>query len=115
MAPTTLVGQKTSTSAQGRMSERCGFPIKVAEMLSVLDGPQYIARVSVSSAKYIARAKQAIKRAFEVQQLDLGYSLVEVLSPCPTDWHMTPQQAVNWLEENMLPYYPLGEFKVHGV
>ena len=115
MAPTTLVGQKTSTSAQGRMSERCGFPIKVAEMLSVLDGPQYIARVSVSSAKYIARAKQAIKRAFEVQQLDLGYSLVEVLSPCPTDWPMTPQQAVNWLEENMLPYYPLGEFKVHGV
>lgn len=111
MAPTTLVGQKTATSPQGRQKEQSGYPIKVAEMLSVLDGPSYIARVSVSSAKYIGRAKAAIKKAFEIQLSGKGYALVEVLSPCPTDWHMSPPQAVKWLEENMLPQYPLKEFK----
>ena len=112
MAPTTIIGQKTTTTPVGRIAERSGNPIKVSEMLATLDGPSYIARVSVSSAKYLARAKAAIKKAFEMQLNGKGYALVEVLSPCPTDWHMTPHQAVKWLEENMLPFYPLGEFKV---
>lgn len=112
MAPTTLVGQKTSTTPSGRAIERSGYPIKVSEMLAVLDGPSYIARVSVSSAKFIGKAKAAIKKAFELQLNGQAYSLVEVLSPCPTDWHMSPPQAIKWLEENMLPHYPLGEFKV---
>ncbi len=112
MAPTSLVGQKTTTSPTGRKIERAGYPIKMAELLATLDGPAYISRVSVSSAKYVVRAKQAIRKAFETQIKGLGYSLVEVLSPCPTDWHMTPAAAIEWLEENMLPHYPLGEFKV---
>jgi 2-oxoglutarate/2-oxoacid ferredoxin oxidoreductase subunit beta len=111
MAPTTLPNQKTSTTPFGRNIERSGNPIKVSEMLAVLDGPSYIARVSVSSPKHIIKAKAAIKKAFEMQLAGKGYALVEVLSPCPTDWHMTPHQAIKWLEENMLPYYPLGEFK----
>jgi 2-oxoglutarate/2-oxoacid ferredoxin oxidoreductase subunit beta len=111
MAPTTLIGQKTTTTPVGRIQERSGNPIKVSEMLAVLDGPEYIARVSVSSPKYVIKAKAAIKKAFEINLRGGNYCLVEVLSHCPTDWHMTPHQAVKWLEENMIPHYPLGEFK----
>lgn len=112
MAPTTLVGQKTTTTPTGRMIERAGYPIRMSEMLATLDGPSYIARVSVSSAKYVIGAKKAIRKAFEMQLNGLGYSLVEILSPCPTDWHMTPQAAIKWVEEQLMPHYPLGEFKV---
>jgi 2-oxoglutarate ferredoxin oxidoreductase subunit beta len=111
MAPTTLLGQKTTTSPTGRTPERAGFPIRMSEMLATLDGAAYIARVSVSTPRYIIQAKKTVKRAFETQIRGLGYSMVEVLSPCPTDWHMTPIEATQWVEEKMIPHYPLGEFK----
>jgi 2-oxoglutarate ferredoxin oxidoreductase subunit beta len=112
MAPTSLLGQKTTTTPSGRLSERAGYPIRMSELLATLEGAAYIARVAVSSAKYVVQAKRAIKRAFETQLKGLGYSLVEVLSQCPTDWHMTPAEATKWVEEKMMTYYPLGEFKV---
>jgi len=111
MAPTTLVGQVTTTSPYGRASEHAGYPIRVTEMLSTLVGPgNYIARVSVHNPKFIRQAKKAIKNAFINQIEGKGFSLVEVLSTCPTNWGMTPVEALKWLEENMLPYYPLGEY-----
>ncbi|UCE95672.1 MAG: 2-oxoglutarate oxidoreductase [Candidatus Bathyarchaeota archaeon] len=112
MAPTTLIGQKTTTSPIGRTSERAGFPIRMAELLATLDGAAYIARVAVNSPKHIIKARRAVKKAFETQIKGLGYSMVEILSPCPTDWRMTPIEAAKWVEEKMMPYYPLGEFKV---
>jgi 2-oxoglutarate ferredoxin oxidoreductase subunit beta len=112
MAPTTLIGQKTTTSPMGRTPEQAGFPIRMCELLATLDGSAYIARVSVSNPKNIILAKKAIKKAFETQTKSLGYSMVEVLSHCPTDWHMTPIEAAKWVEEKMMPYYPLGEFKI---
>ncbi len=111
MAPTTLIGQKTKTSPQGRKHEVNGYPIKVCEMLPPLEGTAYVARVAVHKPKSIIQAKKAIKKAFEVQIKGLGFSLVEVLSACPTNWGLSPIEAVTWLEENMIPYYPLGEFK----
>ncbi len=111
MAPTTLLGQKTTTSTMGRSSEHAGFPIRMCELLATLDGSAYIARVSVNSPKNILQAKKAIKKAFETQIKGLGYSMVEVLSQCPTNWHMTPIEAAKWVEERMIPYYPLGEFR----
>jgi len=112
MAPTTLLGQKTTTTPMGRLVERAGYPIRMSEMLATLDGAAYIARVAVSSAKYVVQAKRAIRRAFETQLKGLGYSMVEVLSHCPTDWHMTPLDATRWVEEMMMKVFPLGEFKV---
>ena len=112
MAPTTLIGQKTTTSPTGRTPEQAGFPIRMCELLATLDGSAYIARVSVSSPKNSILAKKAIKKAFETQTKSLGYSMVEVLSHCPTNWHMAPIEAAKWVEEKMMPYYPLGEFKI---
>lgn len=111
MAPTSLPGQVTQTSPYGRDTNHCGFPIKVCEMLSELDGPEYLERVTVSNVKNIRNAKKAIKKAFQNQIDGKGFSLVEVVSTCPTNWGMTPQNALKWLEENMLPYYPLGCYK----
>jgi 2-oxoglutarate ferredoxin oxidoreductase subunit beta len=111
MAPTTLIGQKTTTTPDGRVPERAGYPIRVCEMLATLEGAAYIARVSVSSPKNVMQAKKAIKKAFETQIKGLGYSLVEVLSQCPTNWHMTPTESIKWVDEKMAAYYPLGEFK----
>jgi len=111
MAPTTLIGQKTTTSPMGRTVEQAGFPVRMAELLATLDGAAYIARVSVNRPKNIIQAKKAIKKAFETQMKGLGYSMVEVLSQCPTVWHMTPNDAVRWVEEKMMPCFPLGEFK----
>ena len=108
MAPTTLPGQVTTTSPYGRDPALCGYPIRVSEMLSTLDGPAYIARVSVHDVKHIMEAKKAIKKAFEMQIQGKGFALVEVLSACPTNWGMTPQEALKWVEEKMIPYYPLG-------
>ncbi len=111
MAPTSLPGQVTQTSPYGRDTSVAGFPIKVCEMLSTLDGPEYITRVAVNNVKNVKNAKKAIKKAFENQINGKGFSLVEVVSSCPTNWGMTPQQALNWVDEKMIPYYPLGVYK----
>ncbi len=111
MAPTSLPGQVTQTSPYGRDTNHCGFPIKVCEMLSELEGPEYLERVTVNNVKNIMKAKKAIKKAFQNQVDGKGFSLVEVVSTCPTNWGMTPQNALKWLEDNMLPYYPLGVYK----
>lgn len=112
MAPTTLIGQKTTTSPFGRDPKHEGYPIKMSELLATLNGAAYIARVSVHTPKNILQAKKAIKKAFETQIKGLGYSLVEVLSQCPTIWRLSQKEALNWVEKEMIPYYPLGEFKV---
>lgn len=111
MAPTTLPGQITQTSPYGRDVEKVGYPIKVCEMLSQVDGAAYLERVAVNNVKNVKNAKKAILKAFRNQIEGKGFSLVEVISTCPTNWGMTPEKALTWLEENMLPYYPLGVYK----
>ena len=111
MAPTTLLGQVTTTSPYGRKKEIQGNPIRVCEMVSTLDGAAYVERVSIDCVKNVVAAKKAIKKAFEVQQQGLGLSLIEVLSTCPTNWGLTPQKALEWLRENMIEHYPLGVYK----
>ena len=111
MAPTSLPGQVTQTSPYGRDVATVGYPVKVCEMLSELEGPEYLERVAVNSVKNIKNAKKAIKKAFENQVNGRGFSLVEVLSTCPTNWGMTPEKALAWVDERMIPYYPLGVYK----
>ena len=111
MAPTTLPGQKTTTTPAGRNIHDAGSPVRVSEMLSVLDGPTYIERVSLDSPRNVLTAKKAIRKAFEYQITGAGFSLIEALSMCPTDWGMTPLQAVSWVRDHMMKYYPLGVFK----
>ena len=111
MAPTSLVGQVTQTSPYGRDPKACGYPIKVCEMLAELVGPEYLERVTVNNVKNIRAAKKAIKKAFQNQIDGKGFSLVEVVSSCPTNWGMTPKQALDWIDSDMLPYYPLGVYK----
>ena len=111
MAPTSLPGQVTQTSPYGRDTAHCGFPVRVSEMLSQLEGPQYIERVAVTSVAGIRKAKKAILKAFRNQIDGKGFSLVEVISTCPTNWGMTPEKAMQWANENMLPYYPLGVYR----
>ncbi len=113
MAPTTLPGQKTTTSVNGRDVETQGYPIRAAEMLSTLDGTSYVVRRSLHDPKNIRLAKKAIRTAFEVQRRGLGFSMVELLSTCPTNWGLTPQEASQWLEEKMIAFFPLDDFKVH--
>ena len=109
MAPTSLVGQVTQTSPYGRDPNLGqGYPIRICELLSTLEAPAYLERVAVNSVKNVNRAKKAIKKAFQNQVEGKGFSLVEVLSACPTNWGMTPQEALKWLADNMIPYYPLG-------
>ena len=108
MAPTTLIGQKSTTSPYGRDVERNGNPIRVSEMLATLDGPALIQRVSVHDVKHVLEAGKAIKKAFQYQLEGKGFSLIEVLSTCPTNWGMTPKEALKWLVDNMIPQYPLG-------
>lgn len=112
MAPTTLPGQKTTSSPMGRDVERQGFPIKTAELLATLEGSSYVVRRSMHNPRSIRQAKKAIRTAFEVQKRGLGFSLVELLSTCPTNWGMSPPSARTWLEEHMIPAYPLGDYKV---
>jgi len=114
MAPTSLVGQKTTTSPYGREEEHCGKPIKMCELLSTIDGAKYIERVSVDSPNNTRKARKAIKRALECQMKGLGFSLVEVLSTCPTNWGKTPEEALERIRTEMIPYYPLGNFKDYG-
>ena len=111
MAPTSLPGQVTQTSPYGRDTDHCGFPVKVSEMLSQLDGASYIERVAVNNVKNVRNAKKAIKKAFQNQIDKKGFSLVEVISTCPTNWGMTPEKALEWVDEKMIPYYPLGVYK----
>ena len=111
MAPTSLIGQKTTTSPLGRSVERNSNPLRVSEMLATLTGPSYIERVSVHDVKHVIAAKKAITKAFRNQVEGKGFSMVEVLSTCSTNWGMTPTEALKWLEENMIPYYPLGVYK----
>ena len=113
MAPTTLPGQVTTSSPHGRDIESVGYPIRTAEMLATLESASYVVRRSLHDPKNIRSAKTAIRLAFETQVRGLGFSLVELLSTCPTNWRMTPVDATHWLEENMIPYYPLGDYKVH--
>ena len=111
MAPTTLIGQVTTTSPYGRDPELQGYPINVSEMLATLDGAKYIERVAVNNVKNINTAKKAIKKAFETQLAGKGFSLIEVLSICPTNWGKKPEDAMQWLEDNMMEKYKLGVVK----
>ncbi len=111
MAPTSLPNQVTQTSPYGRDSQTAGYPIRVCELLSTLDGVAYLERVTVDTPKHVRAAKKAIRHAFDNQIQGVGYSLVEVVSTCPTNWKMTPQESFAWMRENMLPYYPLGVYK----
>ncbi len=111
MAPTSLPGQITQTSPYGRDVTACGFPIKVSEMLAQIEGAQYIERVAVNSVKNVRKAKAAIKKAFLNQTEGKGFSMVEVVSTCPTNWGQNPAEALKWAEEKMLPVFPLGVYK----
>lgn len=111
MAPTSLPGQVTQTSPYGRDVNTVGYPVRICEMLSELEGASYLERVAVNNVKNVKAAKKAIKKAFQNQIEGKGFSLIEVVSTCPTNWGKTPEKAMEWLEENMLPYYPLGVYK----
>ena len=114
MAPTTLIGQKTTTSPYGRSEEWCGAPIKICEMLSAIPGCYYAERVALNTTANIIKAKKAITKAFRYQMEGHGLNIVEILSTCPTNWGLSPVEAMKWLEENMIPYYPLGVYKDKG-
>ncbi len=111
MAPTTMPNQKTTTSPFGRDVDDVGMPMKIANLISVLETPAYVSRQTVISPKYIKRAKKSIKKAFEYQLEARCFSMVELVSTCPTNWGMTPKEALNWTEDVLLPYYTLGEYK----
>ncbi len=112
MAPTTLLGQVTTTSPYGRKKDDTGFPVRMAELLATNEGSAYISRVAVNSPANVNKAKKSVKKALQTQMNGLGFSMVEILSTCPTNWGLGPVEAMEWLETNMIPYYPLGEFKV---
>ncbi len=111
MAPTTLLGQQTTTSPYGRDFKSEGYPIKMAEMLATLEGVAYSARVSLHSPKHVNQAKKAVLKALEMQINDMGFSMVEFLSTCNTNWRVTPLEALSMIENEMIPYYPLGVYK----
>lgn len=111
MAPTTLIGQKTTTTPYGRDAAEAGYPIKMSELLSGLAGAKYIARGSVHDFNNIVKTKKYLKKAFECQLAGAGFSMVEILSPCPTNWGMDPRKSREWIAEKMIPYFPLGELK----
>jgi len=114
LAPTTLVDQKTSTSPAGRSVAEAGYPLKMAELLSQVDGADYIVRASLHNPAHIRRAKKAVTEAFRTQVERRGFSLVELLSSCPTNWGLSPQEALDWIRDHMIPLYPLGEYRVEG-
>ncbi|MDR2447988.1 MAG: 2-oxoglutarate oxidoreductase [Treponema sp.] len=113
MAPTTLVGQKASTAPYGRdpVEAGMGYPIRVGELLATLEGSRYIARGAVNNAANVRKTKQYIKKALQAQMQGVGFTMVEILSQCPTNWGMEPVQSVEWLEKEMIPVFPLGEIK----
>ena len=108
MAPTTLIGQRTSTTPEGRNAQTDGFPLKISEMLAILPAVKFIERTSVSSPAQVIKTKRAIKKAFKNQIDKKGFSLVEILSACPTYWRMSPREAVKWMDEVMAKEFPLG-------
>jgi len=114
MAPTTVLGQKTTTSPAGRDKKREGFPLKISELLKILDGVTFLSRESVHNPVHIIKAKKAIKRAFQAQIDGKGFSLVEVLSACPTNWGLSPQKSIEWIEKEMVKTFPLGVIKDKG-
>ena len=114
MAPTTIPGQVTQTTPFGRDTELAGDPIRVCEMMATLSGTALAQRVAVDTVPHIRETKKAIRKAFENQKEKRGLSIVEVLSTCPTNWGMSPVEALKWLEDNMIPYYPLGVYKDKG-
>jgi len=111
MAPTTLIGQKSTTSPEGRSEEHSGKPLKVSEMLATIDGAKFVERVAVDTPANVRKARKAIKKAFKCQIEGKGFGIVEVLSTCPTNWGMAPNEALQWLRDNMIPYYPLGNLR----
>ena len=111
MAPTTLIGQKSTTTSGGRQEAVSGKPIRMSEMISTIDGAGYVERVSLDSPANIRKAKKAVERAFLVQEKRLGFAFVELLSTCPTNWGLNPVDSLKWLKDNMIPYYPLGMIK----
>jgi len=114
MAPTTLEGQITKTTPSGRMLQDCGAPLKVPEMIAPFPGTKYLARTALNNPRNIMTAKRSITKAFKCQIDAIGFSLVEILSPCPTYWRVSPPDALKWIEEKMIPYFPLGEVKTPG-
>ncbi len=112
MAPTSIPGQKTTSSPFGRDVKLTGYPIRMCEVLAQMDGAAYVVRRSLHDVKNIRKAKKAILTALKVQMQGLGFSMVELLSSCPTNWGISPQEALTWIEQNMLPYFPLGDYKV---
>ena len=111
MAPTTLLGQKTTTTPKGRDTGQSGYPLRVAEMLATIEGASFIARTSVDSPKNLLRTRALIERTFRYQQEGKGFSLLEILSPCPTDWGLSPEESIKWIQSDMIPVYPLGILK----
>jgi len=111
MAPTTLIGQKTSTSPSGRDISSSGYPLRIAELLSTIEGTSYVVRTSVDSVKNLLETKKSIEKAFRYQMDGKGFSLVEMLSPCPVDWKMSPAEAISWIREEMTAVFPLGTFR----
>jgi 2-oxoglutarate ferredoxin oxidoreductase subunit beta len=114
MAPTSLPGQITQTSPYGRDVESAGYPIKVCELLATMNGTFYAERVSVNTVKNVRAAKNAVKKAFDYQNQGKGLSIVEIISTCPTNWGLSPQKSLDWLAQNMIPYYPLGVYRDRG-
>ena len=111
MAPTTLPGQVTTTTPKGRDPERAGFPMRVSELLSTLRTPSYVVRSAVHTPQLMVLTKQVLRRAFELQAANRCFSFVEILSTCPTNWGMSPVKSLDWLQQNMMPYFPVGVFK----
>ena len=111
MAPTTLIGQKTTTSPEGREAASMGLPLRISEMMATIPGATYIERVSVHNPQHVNKAKKALKKAFQIQKDRKGFTLIEFISTCPVNWGLTPKDAVDWAVENMIPYYPLGVYK----
>jgi len=114
MAPTTLPGQRTTSTPLGRDIELHGFPLRMCEILSQMDGAAYIVRRSLHDVANIRKSKQALRTAFEVQRQGLGFSMVELLSSCPTNWQITVEDSLEWIKTHMIPMYPLGDYKVHA-
>ena len=110
MAPTTLLGQKTTTSPEGRDASM-GLPLRISEMFATIPGATYIERVSVHNPQHVNKAKKALKKAFQIQKDKKGFTMIEFISTCPVNWGMTPKNAVDWAVDNMIPYYPLGVYK----
>jgi 2-oxoglutarate ferredoxin oxidoreductase subunit beta len=111
MAPTTLLGQKTTTSQDGRQEDGTGLPLKVSEMMATIPGATYIERVSVHNPQHVNKAKKALKKAFQIQKDKKGFSMIEFISTCPVNWGMKPKDAIDWAVDNLIPYYPLGVYK----